>query len=241
MEAMKLQKRVPVSAMLDRKIVMPAIGSAIAKLDPRLMLKNPVMFVVEIVAALTTVIFIRDFMTGSESLGFTFQIILWLWFTVLFANFAEAVAEGRGKAQAEIAEENPYRKPGQAALRLRPDLPHGAWHQPESRRYRAGRGRRQHSFRWRGDRGRRFRQRGRHHRRIRACYPRIRWRPLGRDRRHPGAVGLDPCPHHGRPRVDLHRPHDQAGRGGRARRKLRTRSRSTSCSRASPSFSCSRL
>src|SRR6478752_5781296 len=97
MEAMKLQKRVPVSAMLDRKIVMPAIGSAIAKLDPRLMLKNPVMFVVEIVAALTTVIFIRDFMTGSESLGFTFQIILWLWFTVLFANFAE----GRGKAQAE--------------------------------------------------------------------------------------------------------------------------------------------
>src|SRR4029079_8719334 len=101
MEAMKLQKRVPVSAMLDRKIVMPAIESAIAKLDPRLMLKNPVMFVVEIVAALTTVIFIRDFMTGSESLGFTFQIILWLWFTVLFANFAEAVAEGRGKAQAE--------------------------------------------------------------------------------------------------------------------------------------------
>ena len=59
------------------------------------------MFVVEIVAALTTVIFLRDLVTGGESLGFTFQIILWLWFTVLFANFAEAVAEGRGKAQAE--------------------------------------------------------------------------------------------------------------------------------------------
>ena len=101
METMKLQKRVPVSAMLDPKIVFPAIGSALSKLDPRLMIKNPVMFVVEVVAALTTVIFLRDVVTGGEGLGFTFQIILWLWFTVLFANFAEAVAEGRGKAQAE--------------------------------------------------------------------------------------------------------------------------------------------
>src|SRR6202167_5899166 len=101
METMKLQKRVPVSAMLDPKIVFPAIASAFVKLDPRLMIKNPVMFVVEFVAALTTVIFIRDLLTGGANLGFTFQIILWLWFTVLFANFAEAVAEGRGKAQAE--------------------------------------------------------------------------------------------------------------------------------------------
>src|SRR6201981_3867135 len=101
MEALKLQKQVPVSAMLDPKIVLPAIGSAFVKLDPRLMIKNPVMFVVEIVAALTTVIFLRDLATGGTSLGFTFQIILWLWFTVLFANFAEAVAEGRGKAQAD--------------------------------------------------------------------------------------------------------------------------------------------
>jgi K+-transporting ATPase ATPase B chain len=101
MEAMKLQKRMPVSAMLDPKIVLPAIGSAFVKLDPRLMIKNPVMFVVEVVAALTTVIFLRDLVTNGANLGFTFQIILWLWFTVLFANFAEAVAEGRGKAQAE--------------------------------------------------------------------------------------------------------------------------------------------
>src|SRR6202522_4622621 len=101
METMKLQKRVPVSAMLDPKIVFPAIGSAFVKLDPRLMIKNPVMFVVEVVAALTTVIFLRDLVTSGANLGFTFQIILWLWFTVLFANFAEAVAEGRGKAQAE--------------------------------------------------------------------------------------------------------------------------------------------
>ena len=97
----KMNKRMPVATMLDPKIVMPAIGSSFRKLNPRLMVKSPVMFVVEIVAALTTVIFIRDLATGSENLGFTFQIILWLWFTVLFANFAEAVAEGRGKAQAE--------------------------------------------------------------------------------------------------------------------------------------------
>src|ERR1035441_3600568 len=97
----KLNKRMPVSAMLDPKIVIPAIGSAFVKLDPRVMIKRPVMFVVEVVAALTTVIFLRDLVTGGASLAFTFQIILWLWFTVLFANFAEAVAEGRGKAQAE--------------------------------------------------------------------------------------------------------------------------------------------
>ena len=97
----KPNKRMPVSAMLDPKIVVPAIGAAFAKLDPRAMIKNPVMFVVEVVAALTTVIFLRDVFTGGEHLGFTFQIILWLWFTVLFANLAEAVAEGRGKAQAE--------------------------------------------------------------------------------------------------------------------------------------------
>ena len=97
----KLNKRMPVATMLDPKIVIPAIWSSFAKLDPRVMMKNPVMFVVEVVAALTTVIFLRDLATGGEHLSFTFQIIVWLWFTVVFANFAEAVAEGRGKAQAE--------------------------------------------------------------------------------------------------------------------------------------------
>jgi K+-transporting ATPase ATPase B chain len=96
-----MNKRMPVATMLDPKIVMPAMSAAFAKLDPRLMIKNPVMFVVEIVAALTTVIFLRDLVTGGENLAFTFQIILWLWFTVVFANFAEPVAEGRGKAQAD--------------------------------------------------------------------------------------------------------------------------------------------
>ncbi|NPU11431.1 potassium-transporting ATPase subunit KdpB [Bradyrhizobium sp. 83002] len=101
METVKLQTRSSMSTMLDAKIMLPAIKAAFVKLDPRLMIKNPVMFVVEVVAALTTVIFLRDLVTSGTNLGFTFQIILWLWFTVLFANFAEAVAEGRGKAQAD--------------------------------------------------------------------------------------------------------------------------------------------
>jgi potassium-transporting ATPase ATP-binding subunit len=101
METSNIRKGTPVSALLDPKIVVPAIGSAFVKLDPRTLTKNPVMFVLEIVTALTTVILIRDLVTGGEHIGFEFQIVLWLWFTVLFANFAEAIAEGRGKAQAE--------------------------------------------------------------------------------------------------------------------------------------------
>jgi K+-transporting ATPase ATPase B chain len=64
-------------------------------------MKNPVMFVLEVVSVLTTVILVRDIVTMSGNVGFEFQIVLWLWFTVLFANFAEAIAEGRGKAQAD--------------------------------------------------------------------------------------------------------------------------------------------
>jgi len=101
MESSTLRKNVPVSALLNPKIVLPAIGASFVKLNPRTLMRNPVMFVLEIVTALTTVILIRDLWIGSTQIGFEFQIILWLWFTVLFANFAEAVAEGRGKAQAE--------------------------------------------------------------------------------------------------------------------------------------------
>jgi K+-transporting ATPase ATPase B chain len=101
METSTLRKSMPVSALFDPKIVGPAIGSAFAKLDPRTLMKNPVMFVLEVVTALTTVILIRDLVTGGGHILFEFQIVLWLWFTVLFANFAEAIAEGRGKAQAD--------------------------------------------------------------------------------------------------------------------------------------------
>jgi K+-transporting ATPase ATPase B chain len=88
-------------SVFDPAIVWPAVSSAFAKLDPRIEIRNPVMFVVEIVAMLTTLIFARDIVFGGSRLGFSFQVILWLWFTLLFANFAEAVAEGRGKAQAD--------------------------------------------------------------------------------------------------------------------------------------------
>jgi len=101
METSTLRKSMPVSALFDPKIVLPAIGSAFVKLNPRTLMANPVMFVLEVVTALTTIILIRDLVTGGGHVLFEFQIVLWLWFTVLFANFAEAVAEGRGKAQAD--------------------------------------------------------------------------------------------------------------------------------------------
>jgi len=84
-------------SLFDKSIIVPAIGDAFRKLDPRLMIKNPVMFVTQIGAVLTSV----AIFTSSVDRGFVLQLAIWLWFTVLFANFAEAVAEGRGKAQAD--------------------------------------------------------------------------------------------------------------------------------------------
>ena len=89
------------ASILDARILVPAIGDAFRKLNPKSLAKNPVMFVVAVVSVLTTVLLLKDIVTGAESVGFSLQIVLWLWFTVLFANFAEAVAEGRGKAQAD--------------------------------------------------------------------------------------------------------------------------------------------
>ncbi|MBB5574415.1 MULTISPECIES: potassium-transporting ATPase subunit KdpB [Rhizobium] len=89
------------ASILDSRILVPAVGAAFKKLNPRTLAKNPVMFVVAVVSMLTTVLFLRDLLTSGGNLGFSLQINIWLWFTVLFANFAEAVAEGRGKAQAE--------------------------------------------------------------------------------------------------------------------------------------------
>jgi potassium-transporting ATPase ATP-binding subunit len=101
MELSKSRKRMSTATVTDPKILGPAVLEAFKKLDPRVLIRNPVMFVVEVVASLTTILFIRDLVTGAGGYGFSFQINLWLWFTVLFANFAEAVAEGRGKAQAD--------------------------------------------------------------------------------------------------------------------------------------------
>ncbi|MBP2489613.1 potassium-transporting ATPase subunit KdpB (plasmid) [Rhizobium leguminosarum] len=89
------------ASIMDSRILIPAVGAAFRKLNPRALARNPVMFVVATVSVLTTILFLRDLVAGNGNLGFSFQINLWLWFTVLFANFAEAVAEGRGKAQAD--------------------------------------------------------------------------------------------------------------------------------------------
>src|SRR5271155_5124920 len=86
-------------SLFDPDILGPAVGEAFLKLDPRTLWRNPVMFTVEVVSMATTILFVRDLFAGSGA-SFSGQITLWLWFTVLFANFAEAVAEGRGKAQA---------------------------------------------------------------------------------------------------------------------------------------------
>ncbi|HSZ00556.1 MAG TPA: potassium-transporting ATPase subunit KdpB [Terriglobales bacterium] len=85
----------------DMKIVRRALLDSLVKLDPRNMMKNPVMFVVEVGSVATTILLIRDVLRNQGAFGFNLQITLWLWFTVLFANFAEAMAEGRGKAQAD--------------------------------------------------------------------------------------------------------------------------------------------
>ncbi len=90
----------PIS-LADSKILRRAIVDSFRKLDPRTMIKNPVMFVVEVGALLTTIQLARDSMHHVGSFGWGLQITLWLWFTVVFANFAEAMAEGRGKAQAD--------------------------------------------------------------------------------------------------------------------------------------------
>ena len=89
------------TSLTDRKILKNAIVDSFWKLDPRLMAKNPVMFVVEVGAVITMVVLMANLVKHTGGYWFGLQITLWLWFTVLFANFAEAMAEGRGKAQAE--------------------------------------------------------------------------------------------------------------------------------------------
>src|SRR5881296_949 len=95
------RKLVRARPLFDPEIVQRATRASFVKLNPFTLLKNPVMFVVEVGASLTTVFLIRDVIIGSGGIGFSLQITLWLWFTVLFANFAEAMAEARGKAQAD--------------------------------------------------------------------------------------------------------------------------------------------
>lgn len=88
------------TAFASPELIVRAVRDSFVKLNPVILMRNPVIFVTEVVAALVTILFVRDFIAGN-SLAFTGQIMAWLWFTVLFANFAEAIAEGRGRAQAD--------------------------------------------------------------------------------------------------------------------------------------------
>ncbi len=90
------------TSLLNGPIIRRAVGDSFVKLDPRTLMKNPVMFVVEVGSVLTTILFFKDFGSSSPNQNvFSALVAAFLWFTVLFANFAEAVAEGRGKAQAD--------------------------------------------------------------------------------------------------------------------------------------------
>ncbi len=100
MELARTRGCVFAARLTDPRDLKPAFVEAFRKLDPRVLIRNPVMFTVEVVATLTTLLFLRDLISGAGHIGFSLQINLWLWFTVLFANFAESVAEQRGKAQA---------------------------------------------------------------------------------------------------------------------------------------------
>ncbi len=133
----KLYKPVEGRPLFEGAIVRRAVVDAFIKLDPRRMVRNPVMFVVEVGSAFTTVLFIHALVTGhgEAPAGFIFGVSVWLWFTVLFANFAEAMAEGRGKAQADT-----LRKARKDVVAKRLDEPkHGAhFEEVTSARLRAG-------------------------------------------------------------------------------------------------------
>src|SRR3981189_3520449 len=105
-------------ALTDTKILKTATLDSFRKLHPRAMVRNPVMFVVEVGAVVTSIQLVREALQPAGQFGFGLQITIWLWFTVLFANFAEAMAEGRGKAQADSLRKA---RADTQAHRLRPD------------------------------------------------------------------------------------------------------------------------
>ena len=194
-----------------------AIRASFAKLDPRLQLRNPVMFVVEIGAAITTFGFIKQLLGGAplgggdEPAWFTGVVSLWLWLTVVFANLAEALAEGRGKAQADALR----------ALRTRDDRPASGRRREarigaRARRRGHRRGRRDHPRRRHRHRGHRLGRRVGRHGRVGARDQGVRRRPLRRHRRHARALRPHRRRDHPAAGPELPRAHDRARRGRRA-------------------------
>ena len=127
-----LSRGVRARPLFDPEILRRAITESFVKLNPRMVAKNPVMFVVEVGAALTTIYVIKDAVTGTGNLLFGIQIAFWLWFTVVFANFAEAMAEARGKAQADALRKT---KTDTTARKI---LPNGAFEMVQASKLRAG-------------------------------------------------------------------------------------------------------
>ena len=207
--------------VLDPDLLRAALPNAIRKLDPRLLIKNPVMFVVEITAALVTLILIGN-VTGLQSgaststSGFQLQIAIWLWFTVLFATYAEAVAEARGRAQAATLRKT---RTETTANRRKDDgsiESVGIVRAAQGRHHRR-RGRPDHPRRRRRHRGRWLRQRGRHHGRVGAG-PQGAWHghPLVGDRRHDARQRQARRSRHRRSGRDVPGPNDCPGRGRQA-------------------------
>ena len=202
------------ASTFDPSMMLAAARDAMLKLNPLGLSKNPVIFVTEVVAAFVTLLWLRDLVLSAGEPWFSGQIAAWLWFTVIFANFAEAIAEGRGKAQAEAlrrtrtdtlakrlimpeTHERLYSKvsalqlvPGDLVLVEAGDLIPADGEVVEGIA----------SVNEFGD-----------HRRIRPGHPRVGRRPFGGDGRHDGAVRLAPRQDHGRARQHLHRPHDCVG------------------------------
>ncbi len=199
--------------MLEKKslwnpqIMRQASIDAFRKLDPRWMIKNPVMFVVEVGSLLTSALLMDNVANNRPGFAFNLQICLWLWFTVLFANFAEAMAEGRGKAQADTLRKakgetiaHRYAATGGLEEVSSGMLRAGDIIYVEANHYIAGDGEVIEGVASVDESAITGESAPRH--------PRSRRRSLGRHGRHQSLVGLDQSPHHLQPRRDFPRPHD---------------------------------
>ena len=197
-------------------------------------LRNPVMFVVEVGAAITTDRLAHPGLRRRAARrrrragrGSPFTVAVWLWLTVVFANLAEALAEGRGKAQAATLRAMRTETVARRCATARRCRVRAAPRRRRGRRGRRGDPRRRHR-----DRGHRLGRRVGDHRRVGAGHPRVRRRPQRGHGRHARALGPHRRRDHAGARAELPRPHDRARRGRRAAQDARTRSRSASCSRA---------
>ena len=190
-------------SMFDAAILKPAVVDELPQARPaRAGDSNPVMFAVEVVALVATMILRARHRSAARRISASpARSSLWLWVTVLFANFAEAVAEGRGKAQADTLARARAARPWPSCCWASTTCSSRCAPTAQGRRHGAGRGGRPGARRRRGRRGRGHRRRIGHHRRISARHPRSGRRPLGGDRRHHGAVGPDQGPHHRRARA----------------------------------------